>query len=468
MSQGRLPIFALHGFVRTEDMRIAVISTHYDETRYIGAMRPRSISKWLSKMGHQVTVVTRLDPQIRQSAPPLESVQVVRYPRNPALQYVNDLARSYIDRRRAHAESFGAGQVSPGQFEPEDVSLDGAQKWSTVPVVAYSILDDLAWAFGAAYKIRRQGDPQYDVILSSFGPFASHWLAMLLRRMAPNAVWIADFRDPMAASTFPKLIRRTLGWVQAQSTRSANLVTTVSQGLADEFSQLYGSSQHPPIHVVTNGVESSKSPVKDRHGVSLPGALRITYTGTLYAGRSRPEALFKALGDMHTEGLVSLSEIELHYAGRDGGQFRGIAALHGLDGIVTDHGFLAHEEAKSLQAASDILVVLSWNFRGSTGILTGKIFDYMMSGRPIVSIVSGELPGAELTRMVRSLNLGYAFEYSSGADARIGLRRYLRVAIESKRNVDSVPSTYSADVLDSFRYENIVRDLERKIQEIRR
>lgn len=118
------------------------------------------------------------------------------------------------------------------------------------------------------------------------------------------------------------------------------------------------------------------------------------------------------------------------------------------------------EEALTLQEASDVLVVLSWNNPGNTGILTGKFSEYMGANKPIVSIVSGELPDAELTELVKQMSLGSAHEYAAGEGAAADLGDYLCAAAIAKSRGQAIRFSPDRDKVAQFDYMNLAARLE--------
>ena len=76
-------------------------------------------------------------------------------------------------------------------------------------------------------------------------------------------------------------------------------------------------------------------------------------------------------------------------------------------------------------------------------------------GKPVLSLCSGSVPHAELTRRVREMRVGFGYEYAEPDDA--ALRAFLQSAAEDKaagKGVSLNPD--QAKVLD-YRYDNRAR-----------
>jgi len=68
---------------------------------------------------------------------------------------------------------------------------------------------------------------------------------------------------------------------------------------------------------------------------------------------------------------------------------------------------------------------LAWNKKDSTGILTGKIFEYMLIQKPVISITVGDRPRGELSKLIRRSNLGIACEEKNYKDDLQKLKSFI-------------------------------------------
>ena len=87
-----------------------------------------------------------------------------------------------------------------------------------------------------------------------------------------------------------------------------------------------------------------------------------------------------------------------------------VAQEHGLSEFVVNYGRVPHKEAIQMQYASDVFLLLTWNTPMNKEIMTGKIYEYMLIQKPIISIICGNLANGEATELTKDLNLGIAVE----------------------------------------------------------
>lgn len=454
-------------------MRIVIVSPIYDEVERIGSVRPRALARWLSAYGHDVHVVTRSNVGSHQLVSKPGSLSVHRVPQPRIGSFANWFLRLAVGGKAAIRRFFkglAKRNVLDASTREELPASDGgaadryrpsimAEVRATV-LLSIQLVGDLLWVRRAFCHAKRHLSNRDFVVFASFGPISSLWLGRLLATNPACKGWVADFRDLVPQDVFMRPVRSWLKRQQRIALRDSILSTTISEGLRKELISSAGvDNASNAVHVVPNGFSLDMSEAV-RPGARMDGTLRFAYTGSMYMGRRDATALFMALSDLETAGAIDSSLLEFHYAGRDGATVYEQAGQYGLSHIVHDHGFVSHEESLQIQNEAHILLVLSWNAHGQEGILTGKVFEYMTSGKPILALTAGTLPNSELSEIVRKRQLGFAFEDACrGSDLPL-LREYLTGAYRSVcLRKESLPSN-SLDALSDYNYEHLSRKVE--------
>lgn len=225
----------------------------------------------------------------------------------------------------------------------------------------------------------------FDAMLATAPPWsvlqAASWIAD--RYHIP---WIADFRDVFEESVPKRLwglqARREQRWL-----RDCRAIVTVSDPLAEK---LRGRHQ-APVHVVPNGYdpEDYEEAKKDALGVET-GVFRIVYTGMLYPvghpARESPRVLLAALDSLAEGGFIDLEDFEIDLIGTP--RAKALPHLKGFRSAdrVNIIEWVERQDAYRRQASATLLLLL-----GSSqiaGILTAKVFEYLASGRPILTVPS--------------------------------------------------------------------------------
>lgn len=166
--------------------------------------------------------------------------------------------------------------------------------------------------------------------------------------------------------------------------------------------------------------------------------------------------LIKILDQVAREGYINIA---IHYAGSDSKQIQDIAK--GAAIRVIDYSEVPHDEALKIQQDSDLLVALTWNEPNSLGILSGKFFEYMAANKPIISMVTGSLPDAEITRMVRQLRLGIACEEATQKSDEERLKNYILLQYQRKMRGDNLLFEANTYEIEKFSYTNLTLELEK-------
>ncbi len=235
-------------------------------------------------------------------------------------------------------------------------------------------------------------EEEINVIYSSFSPYIDHLIAYFLKSEFPAIKWVADFRDLHIDPTYKDIYLKDLNEeIEKRILKKANLLTTVSEGYRSHLEK-YGKSLAIP-----RGIEIRQ------HKPVANNVFKIAYTGNLYRDFRKGNTVVAAIKNfIHTN---SNAAVEFHYAGRDGGKFKSWFSEEGLEHIFLDHGLVSRKEALNLQVESDLLILLTSNSEKLKGVLTGKLFEYIESKKPILTHING-VYDEEFESLFSRLNLG--------------------------------------------------------------
>ena len=434
-------------------MDILIITTFYPPDTAVAAVRPYMMAKYLTERGHNVTVL-RSGEFFNSASDYFDMnipVRVISYlgPDSPAEQYAR------------------------GELKEVPV-VEGNSRISFLPEL---IRKPVAWAFNTcmrpirfkqaqetiAEKVKKQmaaldglRDAHFDVVFTTFGQqeniAAGQYAAKLF-----GCKLIQDYRDPLARRVFQTRGEyRTLKKIQDDSIRKADGLTTVSEGFRREM--MKGLDVQTPNITIYNGYE----PVAQEQPVEMvePGVFSFCYTGILYGEHSDFAPLLQALQKLSAEGHIDLSRVKINYAGKDFDQLRELAQKLNMTDILNNHGYVSRGEAARLQQISDIFLVLSWNRHDSQGVMPGKFYEGIRAKKPILSIVSGNLPDSELCYLNEKYHYGFCYEASRDAAHFDDFCDFLAKSYEEKMKFGRVRHEISPELEDRFRYDNLAKQLE--------
>lgn len=391
--------------------RVLYIAYYFPPAGGPGVQRTLKFVRYLPDHGWEPTVVTvradraawpATDPSMLAEVP--DAVEVVRtHAWDPYAAYARLKGRS-------KADSVGVGFAdpeAPGLFEQvarfirANVFLPDAR---------------VGWVpFARRAVARLMREQQFDALITTGPPHSTH----LVGRWAADRFglpWLADFRDPWADLSYYDQLpflpwSRALDARQEQRTLNrAEALVTVSRAVAE----LLSGRTATPVHVIPNGYDP-----EDFRGV-LPvrgDGFRVVYVGTLTEAQN-PHALWETLVALRAGGR----DVRLHLVGRVDAAVRNSLMASGLapddadrdDSPVRITPYVPHREAVAHMLGADLLLLCVPRTAESEGILTGKLFEYLAAGRPLLAMGPAV---SDAARIIREAGAGVMVEYSDRAGA---------------------------------------------------
>ncbi len=428
--------------------RLLVISYYFAPQNTIGAIRPTKLVKYLERMGYQVTVLcgggldAKMDPTLKRDLEQMKDVRILRE-WNPLRD--RDQKRAAVQGKPAQAAA-----SAPAENAAKGGMVTRIKK-CIAPVVDQLYLY-MAWLsdrhFGRLCKKEiRSLKGEYDCVLSSYSTFSVHEAAAYAKKIGKAKKWIADFRDEVNLF-FP--------WQKGRQERytrmvhaQADAITAVSPGVLEMM------GMEKDGQVLTNGFDREDLPGAEAE--QQPGLLRIAYCGYISEGRKGGQdrdlnPLMRSMRQLMDEGTIAPEELRLVYAGSQSSVYQAVAAAHGLESCVEDHGLVSRQESISLQRSADVLLMASWHMTGRKGILTGKLFEYMMMDKPIVCCMAGDLTGSDVKGVLEKTGIGFCCEQASGEQDQQALTAYIRELLQRKRAGLPTLEQGQRDALEAYAY----------------
>ena len=244
-------------------------------------------------------------------------------------------------------------------------------------------------AIPAAIRIaKREG---IDVVITTSPPGSVHFVGAAVQR-ASGTRWIADLRDPLVANQHRRDDTAAARARQAANeqvarlvARNADAVTCVSEAIADE---VRGLGARGPVRVIANGCDFD-----DFAGLEYEPAprFRITHTGSFF-GKRDPRPFLQAF---HDAGLDAVARFVGDFRSSD----REWAEALDLGDRLEIVDYLPRADSLRLQRDSEALLLLVPDAGGrGKGVLSGKVFEYIAAGRPILAVVPPDGAAADLVR----------------------------------------------------------------------
>jgi glycosyltransferase involved in cell wall biosynthesis len=383
-------------------MRILLVSPFFPPLHAVASLRTYGFARAWGRAGCRVTVLTTVKRPDQAGLPrPVDGLTVVEIDyRVPAL----------LERLRAH---YKAGPAAPGPAAPAAAPrrrrlLGWLRRFRERTGIFASVrMPDLTdfWVRPALAWARRQpGEPAWDVVVSSAGPYTAHLVARALKRERRAGLWVAEFRDLWTENhiyrgLFPFTLKER--YEEDRCLREADLVVTVTENLAGKLR----ARTARPVEVIYNGYDPESMKLLSPEPFFPPdGVCRLVYSGTWYPQGQDPGPLLRALRGLSSSRPDLPRRFALVVAGWSVPLWRELAGRHGVADLLQALGVLPHEETLRLERDASALLLLDWR-DPRQGVMTGKVFEYLSAPGPILTV--GGAADSTLAQLIRRTGRGF-------------------------------------------------------------
>jgi glycosyltransferase involved in cell wall biosynthesis len=258
-------------------------------------------------------------------------------------------------------------------------------------------------AVAAALKLHRR--EKFDAVLATGNPFAAFGTAWAVNRLT-GLPYVLDYRDSWTLDLFtdaPAFPPRHPAWKwEWRVIRRSAATVFVNNALREWHAARYPRAAERMM-VVPNGWDPDLLDVAPNEPPPGDRPLRFNYLGTVTTyqpveemaaafAQARQHAelagaelnVYGHLGFFQHSRSSFLSRFELNAAGEVDPE---------RDNGVRVRGAVSKTEVSSVYAESDVLVFLA---AGARYVTSGKVFEYMATGRPIVSVHAPEIAAREV------------------------------------------------------------------------
>lgn len=354
-------------------VRLLVISYSYPPLVSVGSNRWAAMIRHMRDLGHEVVVITTsLAGRIEGES------AVIRTP---------DLLGSSALRRALRARPLpGPGDPPPGYLPPaihERILIPDPKLLGWVP-----------GTYAVARKVLQHR--RTDCVITT-SPFEStHLVGLALGARRPP--WVVDLRDGWTfeqwRAPFPLATQRRIdGWLEREVLSKADAVTALPRAVAADVGRRFGRTAH---HITDGWDPKLEQELARRPGPDLRlDGVALVYTGTLWrADGQDPSPVLDAIRCLRLEDLEQSRRLQLVLAGPLSHVEAGRLSQLELAGAVQHVGHLSRIGAVALQRSADALLLLASERRD---VVTGKLFEYLASGRPII-VMSDRNEAATIVR----------------------------------------------------------------------
>ncbi|EJL71697.1 glycosyltransferase family 4 protein [Chryseobacterium populi] len=383
------------------EKKILIITYYWPPAGGPGVQRWLKFAKYLPDFGWKPVIYTPenpsyplLDESLLKDVP--ENIEIIKTKIREPYQLAEKLNKSN--------KKFKAGQFDVGQNQSWKSKLSIWVRGN------FFIPDARVFWIRPSVSFLEQylKENKIDVVVTSGPPHSLHLIGLRLKKKLPGLKWVADFRDPWTEISYYKHLKLTRSSdkkhrrLESEVFKNADITLATSYTDAENFRK---NGAHAVC--ITNGFDDSDS--KDQKGKTenLQPLFTLSYIGVLEQLRN-PENLWNCLNELVKTCPDFAEDFILKFVGRVDEKILNTIENSNLKKHILNLGYLSHDKAVGEMQNSDMLLITNFPNDSSKGIIPGKIFEYLASGKQIISFGPDQ---ADVSKILTETNAGKHFSY---------------------------------------------------------
>lgn len=260
-------------------------------------------------------------------------------------------------------------------------------KWFFIPDKS------IGWVFFAelagGWLIRKK---KIDLIFVTGNPFSSFLIAHQLKRWS-GVPYVLDFRDSWTLAPYgekPSILKRKIAQtLEKRLLKEASAAIMATEPMRHDYLEKYPNLKDK-FYTITNGFDEDDlkgvEPIKHKK-------FTIIHVGSLNLTFRRPEFFLQAFKKVIEED--DKKNIQAIFVGKVDSALKSLIESLSLSEEVKLIDFVPHQQCLNYMAGADVLLLICGYNRQEQ---TGKVFEYMLMGKPILALVHPDGAAGEVVR----------------------------------------------------------------------
>lgn len=285
-------------------------------------------------------------------------------------------------------------------------------------------------------------------------PHSMHRIGYGLKKRFPSLPWLADFRDPWTNIDFYHELGLTRisdaihHRMERQVVQTADAVVVVSGGMKQEF----GNMKPNRLELIPNGFDTDDVFTE---GAEPDQLFTISHIGTMNAARN-PEVVWQAIRELCDENIFFKKDVKIQLIGKTDFSVLESLKKYKLEDKTEKTDYLPHSDAIKRQQSSQVLLLIINNTPNAKGILTGKFFEYIASGRPVLGVGPSD---GDAAQVLNETAAGKMVDYDDVMSAKQVLSDWYSLYQEKRLKVE-------ASEVDKFSRKSLTGSLAKLLNEL--
>lgn len=387
-----------------ENKKILIITYYWPPAGGPGVQRWLKFAKYLPDFGWKPVIFTPGNP----SYPLIDETLLKEVPKD--LEIIKTkIWEPYqlAEKLNKSNKKFKAGQFDVGQNQSWKSKL-------SIWVRGNFFIPDarVFWVKPSAKFLKQYlKENHFDAFVTTGPPHSLHLIGLALKKEFPDLKWIADFRDPWTEISYYKHLKLTKSSdkkhrdLESEVFKNADITLATSYSDAENF-----RGKGANAVCITNGFDTFKA--EKNHSENKK--FTLSYVGVLEQLRN-PEILWTVLKEIITENDSFKNNFELKFVGRVDDKILKSLEDSGLKENISNLGYLSHTQSNEEMQNSDLLLITNFPQESSKGIIPGKIFEYLATGKSILSFGPS---GSDVKKILDETRAGKHFSYTDSEEVK--------------------------------------------------
>ena len=394
--------------------RVLVIAPIFPPTGGSGVWRSLKLVKYLRFYGLEPIVLTfPAHDKAKYTSPFFDELPVDLEIIRAAIPKNNDK-----DLTTTHAKLYKQ-MLPPTTYKAYNELLTKAKDAAVKQSIFLYPDSNITWAISTAQNIETCIDmSDIEAIYTTSGPYSCHFAGYLLKTRYPRLPWVADFRDEWSNNPFiwQGIDKKNyFGYklcvdFEKAILRKADAVICVVESALDSYYML--GAEKPKMFCITNGYDEEDFE-SIGHEEAGSDKFTIVHNGLLYGDRS-PVTMLNAIANLVNQGKIESSKIKFHMGSFEGYPdyerltLNDVARLN-LEDIAVVSPYMAHLDSIVHANQADMLLLILGPAKAYGHTYTGKLFEYLRLGKPILCLGPD---GGAVDKLLRKTGNGVNIEFN--------------------------------------------------------
>lgn len=413
--------------------KILLIVNEFPPTGESGVQRPVKFLKYLDRLNWETFVIT-----------PKEPVKTIL---DSSLEEDIPISSHIIKTNSWAIKAKSKSKIETVRYENSGDKRKSI-KWRVLKGIndlLFPIDKQIGWvpfAYIQAVKTIKKHNIR-NIYITAF-PFSAFFVGILLKfRFGNRVFFLADYRDswgyePKIDEQVSQLRLKIMRFFDKLTLQKCDYMLSVTRPIIDEYIANYPFVASKS-KLITNGFDSD-----DFKGLT-PKVFKkksIVYMGKFYNFKGSPIPFFNALDRYMKE---TREDIEVIHIGTSPQELRDYVKEKGYS-FYRYLGYKSHSEAIEYCLGADYLLLAINNDENSKYVYSGKLFEYIKVGKPLIAIVP---PAGIVEELVEQYKLGVC------ANIDVEEEIYQSLLKLKEQNFSAIPD----EVIYQFSREKLTKDL---------